>query len=166
MIVPQCIKQKTIRNWQRNIMLLNVYVNSQQAKDNKIFFIFADFSWNIHATTIKTTKTTTTTTGPFYFRHFISATCSSKSHRFSVSLPESFNCNFLFRFFLLLLKVAIPFLFFFLRQCFERVNSNSLSKFILTYLIGHNNPFNGFWPAATHTSRRLCSLRAYVSWLH
>ena len=37
---------------------------------------------------------------------------------------------------------------------------------LLTYLIGHNNSINGFRPAATHTSRRLCFLRAYVSWLH
>ena len=36
---------------------------------------------------------------------------------------------------------------------------------LLTYLIGHNNPINGFRPAATHSSRRLCSLRAYASWL-
>ena len=35
-----------------------------------------------------------------------------------------------------------------------------------TYLIGHNNPINGFRPAATHTSRRFCFLRAYASWLH
>ena len=32
----------------------------------------------------------------------------------------------------------------------------------LLYLIGHNNPIN----AATHPSRRFCSLRAYASWLH
>ena len=37
---------------------------------------------------------------------------------------------------------------------------------LLTYLIGHNNPINGFRPAATHPSRRFCSLRAYASWLH
>ena len=37
---------------------------------------------------------------------------------------------------------------------------------LLTYLIGHNNPINGFRPAAAHPSRRLCSLRAYASWLH
>ena len=35
-----------------------------------------------------------------------------------------------------------------------------------TYLIGNNNPINGFRPAATHPSRRLCFLRAYASWLH
>ena len=33
-------------------------------------------------------------------------------------------------------------------------------------LIGHNNPINGFQPAATHPSNRLCSLRANASWLH
>ena len=37
---------------------------------------------------------------------------------------------------------------------------------ILTYLIGHNNPINGFRPAATPPSRRLCFLRTYGSWLH
>ena len=36
----------------------------------------------------------------------------------------------------------------------------------LLYLIGHNNPINGFRPAATLPSRRFCSLRAYASWLH
>ena len=34
----------------------------------------------------------------------------------------------------------------------------------LLYLIGHNNPINGFRPAAIHTSRLLCFLRAYASW--
>ena len=33
-----------------------------------------------------------------------------------------------------------------------------------TYLIGHNNLINGFRPAVTHPTRRLCFLRAYVSW--
>ena len=28
------------------------------------------------------------------------------------------------------------------------------------------NPINGFRPAATHPSRRFCSLLAYASWLH
>ena len=37
---------------------------------------------------------------------------------------------------------------------------------LLTYLIGHNNPINGFRPAGTYPSRRLCFLRAYASWLH
>ena len=37
---------------------------------------------------------------------------------------------------------------------------------LLAYLIGHNNPINGFRPAATHSSRRLCFLRVYASWLH
>ena len=37
---------------------------------------------------------------------------------------------------------------------------------LLTYLIGHNNPINGFRPAATLPSRRFCFLHAYVSWLH
>ena len=37
---------------------------------------------------------------------------------------------------------------------------------LLTCLIGHNNPINGFRPAVTHPSRRLCFLRAYDSWLH
>ena len=37
---------------------------------------------------------------------------------------------------------------------------------LLTYLIGHNNPINGFRPAATLPSRSFCSLRAYASWLH
>ena len=41
-----------------------------------------------------------------------------------------------------------------------------LKSYLLTYLIGHNNPINGFRPAATHPSRRLCFLRAYASWLH
>ena len=36
----------------------------------------------------------------------------------------------------------------------------------LLYLIDHNNPINGFRPTTTHPSRRFCSLRAYVSWLH
>ena len=36
----------------------------------------------------------------------------------------------------------------------------------VTYLIGHNNPINGFRPAATRPSRRLCFLRAYARWLH
>ena len=35
-----------------------------------------------------------------------------------------------------------------------------------TYLIGHNNPINGFQPAAIHPSRRLCFLRAYASFSH
>ena len=34
-------------------------------------------------------------------------------------------------------------------------------SYLLTYLIGHNNSFNGFRPAATHPSRRLCFLCAY-----
>ena len=44
----------------------------------------------------------------------------------------------------------------------------TLKKFfyLLTYLIGHNNPINGIRPAATLPSRRFCSLRAYASWLH
>ena len=42
----------------------------------------------------------------------------------------------------------------------------TLFTYLLTYLIGHNNPINGFRPAATYPSRRFCSLRAYVSWLH
>ena len=41
-----------------------------------------------------------------------------------------------------------------------------LRKFLLIYLIGHNNPINGFRSAATHPSRRLCFLRAYAGWLH
>ena len=36
----------------------------------------------------------------------------------------------------------------------------------LIYLIDHNNSFNGFRPAATDPSRRLCFLRAYASWSH
>ena len=35
-----------------------------------------------------------------------------------------------------------------------------------TYLIIHNNLINGFWPAATHPSRRIYFLRAYASWSH
>ena len=38
--------------------------------------------------------------------------------------------------------------------------------YILTYLIGHNNPINGCQSAGTHPSRRLWFLRAYASWLH
>ena len=41
-----------------------------------------------------------------------------------------------------------------------------IAPVLLTYLIGHNNPINGFRPAATHPSRRFCSLRTYASWLH
>ena len=37
---------------------------------------------------------------------------------------------------------------------------------LLTYLIGHNNPINGFRLGAAHPYRRLCFLRAYASWLH
>ena len=40
------------------------------------------------------------------------------------------------------------------------------NSYLLTYLIGHNNPINGFRPAATHPSRRFCFLCAYASWLH
>ena len=42
----------------------------------------------------------------------------------------------------------------------------SRRNYLLTYLIGHNNPINGVRPAATHPSRCLCFLRAYASWLH
>ena len=42
----------------------------------------------------------------------------------------------------------------------------TLSTYLLTYLIGHNKPINGFRPAATHLSRRLCLLRAEASWSH
>ena len=38
--------------------------------------------------------------------------------------------------------------------------------FVCLCLIGHNNPINGFRPAATQPSRRLCFLRAFASWLH
>ena len=46
--------------------------------------------------------------------------------------------------------------------CFYLVAINTY----LLYLIGHNNLINGFRPAATHPSRRLCFLRAYDSWLY
>ena len=36
-------------------------------------------------------------------------------------------------------------------------------KNLFTYLIGHNKPINGFRPAATHPSRRLCFLCAYAT---
>ena len=38
--------------------------------------------------------------------------------------------------------------------------------YLLTYLIGPNNPINGFRPDSTHSSRRLCLLRVYASWSH
>ena len=37
---------------------------------------------------------------------------------------------------------------------------------LLTYLIGQNNPNNGFQPAATHLFWRLCFLCAYANWSH
>ena len=37
---------------------------------------------------------------------------------------------------------------------------------LLTYLNDHNNPINGFTPAAKRPSRRLCFLRAYSNWSH
>ena len=37
---------------------------------------------------------------------------------------------------------------------------------LLTYLIGRNILINGFRPAATHSSRLLCFLRTYASWLY
>ena len=43
---------------------------------------------------------------------------------------------------------------------------NTFTTYLLTSLIGHNNPINAFRPAATHPSRRFYSLRAYASWLH
>ena len=47
---------------------------------------------------------------------------------------------------------------------------SSLKKYLfftcLLYLIDHNNPINGFRPAATHPSRCLCFLRACANWLH
>ena len=36
----------------------------------------------------------------------------------------------------------------------------------LTYLNVHNNPINGFQPAATHPSSRLSFLHAYANWSH
>ena len=45
-------------------------------------------------------------------------------------------------------------------------NKKKLSPLLLASLIGHNNPFNGFQPLATHPSRRLCFLGAYTSWSH
>ena len=42
------------------------------------------------------------------------------------------------------------------------IKSSSVPHSTLTYLIGNNNPINGFRPAATYTSRRLCCLRAYT----
>ena len=58
-----------------------------------------------------------------------------------------------------------------MQQCLERLrllqkNGTCCCYILLTYLIDHNNPINGFWTAATHSSRRLCFLRAYASWLH
>ena len=41
-----------------------------------------------------------------------------------------------------------------------------VTSIVSTYLIGHNNPINGFRPAAIHPSRRLCFLRAYSSRSH
>ena len=37
---------------------------------------------------------------------------------------------------------------------------------LLTYLIGHSNPINGFRPAATHPSRCLYFLCTFAIWLH
>ena len=39
-------------------------------------------------------------------------------------------------------------------------------RYLLTYLIGHNMPINGFWPDGTHPFRRLCILRTYASLSH
>ena len=38
--------------------------------------------------------------------------------------------------------------------------------FLLTYLISHKNPINGFRPAATQSSTRLCFLSAFANWSH
>ena len=49
---------------------------------------------------------------------------------------------------------------------FPKYQPRTLDTNLLTYLIGHNNPINGFRLAATLPSRRFCSLRGYASWLH
>ena len=48
----------------------------------------------------------------------------------------------------------------------EALHLTSQHTYLLTYLIGHKNPINGFRPAATHSYRRFCFLRVYASWLH
>ena len=50
-------------------------------------------------------------------------------------------------------------------NCYQ-MKFKKVALYLLTYLIGHNKPINGFRPAATHPSRRFGSLRAYACLLH